>query len=95
MLSYFSMASSSMKAEDRFEGASNFNAWKTRVLNILEESDLHELFTRAMEEHVRNARREAFKKRQAKAKGVNFDLVKDSTMPPIAHLRRTKDVLML
>jgi hypothetical protein len=46
------MASSSVKAEERLEGASNFNAWKARVFNILEESDLDELVTRVMEEPV-------------------------------------------
>ena len=34
------MTTPSVKSEDRFEGASNFNAWKARVLNILEENDL-------------------------------------------------------
>jgi hypothetical protein len=85
------MASSSVKAEDRLEGASNFNAWKARVFNILEESDLDELVTRVMEEATSNARREAYKKRQAKAKRVIFDLVKDIMMPFIAHLRTTKE----
>jgi hypothetical protein len=85
------MASSSVKAEDRLEGASNFNAWKARVFNILEESDLDELVTRVMEEPTSNAGRAAYKKRQAKAKRVIFDSVKDSMMPLIAHLRTTKE----
>jgi hypothetical protein len=57
------MASSSVKEEDRLEGVSNFNAWKARVFNILEESDLDELVTRVMEEPTTNARRAADKKR--------------------------------
>jgi hypothetical protein len=85
------MASSSIKAEDRLEGASNFNARKARVFNILEESDLDELVTRVMEEPTSNARRPSYKKRQAKAKGVIFDSVKDSMMPLIAHLRTVKE----
>ena len=39
------MVSSSIKAEDRLEGASNFNVWKDRAFNILEEGDLDELVT--------------------------------------------------
>jgi hypothetical protein len=85
------MASSSVKAEDRLEGASNFNAWKARVFNILEEGDLDELVTREMEEPTSNAGREAYKKRQAKAKRVMFDSVKDNMMPLIAHLRTTNE----
>jgi hypothetical protein len=85
------MASSSVKEEDRLEGASNFNAWKARVLNILEEGDLDELVTRVMEEPTSNVGRATYKKRQAKAKRVIFDLVKDNMMPLIAHLRTTKE----
>jgi hypothetical protein len=51
------MASSSVKAEDRLEGASNFNAWKARVFNILEEGDLDELVTRVIEEPTSNTGR--------------------------------------
>ena len=42
--------------------ASNFNAWKARVLNILEESDLDDLVTRVVEEPTTTQGREAFKK---------------------------------
>ena len=44
------MTTPSVKSEDRLEGASNFNARKARVLNILEESDLDDLVTRVVEE---------------------------------------------
>jgi hypothetical protein len=85
------MALSSVKEEDRLEGAANFNAWKVRVFNILEEGDLDELVTRVIEEPTSNAGRVTYKKRQAKAKRVIFDLVKDTMMPLIAHLRTTKE----
>jgi hypothetical protein len=85
------MASFSVKDEDRLEGASNFNAWKCRILNILEESDLDELVTRLIEEPTSNTGRVTYKKRQAKAKRVIFDLVKDNMMPIIGHLRTAKD----
>jgi hypothetical protein len=85
------MASSSVKAEDSLEGASNFNAWKVRVFNILEEGDLDELVTRLMEEPTSNVGRASYKKRQAKAKRVIFDPVKDSMMPLIANLRTAKE----
>ena len=84
------MTTPSVKSEDRLEGASNFNAWKARVLNILEESDLDDLVTRDVEEPTTTEGREAFKKKQAKAKRVIFDSVKDNLMPVIAPLRTTK-----
>jgi hypothetical protein len=85
------MATSSVKAEDRLEGASNFNAWKVMVFNILEEGDLDELVTRVIEKPTSNTSRAAYKKRQAKAKRIIFDLVKDSMMPLFGHLRTTKE----
>jgi hypothetical protein len=42
------MSSSPVKAKDRIEGDSNFNSWKARVFNILEESDLDEMVTRVV-----------------------------------------------
>ena len=55
------MASSSVKVEDRLEGASNFNAWKDMVFNILEEGDLDELVTRVIEEPTSNIGRATYK----------------------------------
>ena len=46
------MASSSVKAEDRLVGAANFNAWKYRIINILEENDLEDFISREIEEPV-------------------------------------------
>jgi hypothetical protein len=85
------MASSSGKAEDRLEGASNFNDWKARVFNILEEGDLYELVTGVMEEPTSIAGRETYNKREDKAKRVIFDSVKDNMMPLISHIRAAKE----
>jgi uncharacterized Fe-S cluster-containing radical SAM superfamily enzyme len=85
------MASSSVKAEDRLEGASNFNAWKSRVLNTLEEGDLDEVVTRVIKEPTSNIGKAAYKKRQAKAKRIIFYSVKDNMMPLIGHLKIAKE----
>jgi hypothetical protein len=53
------MASSSIKVEDRLVGAANFNAWKCRIVNILEENDLEELISREIEEPTPNTVRAA------------------------------------
>ena len=80
-----------MKAEDRLEGASNFNIWKVRVLNILEEYDLDSFVTSVVEEPTTNAGRTNFKKNQAKAKRIIFDSVKDNIMLVIAPLKTAKE----
>ena len=54
--------------EDRLEGASNFNTWKARILNIQEEHDLHGYVSNIVEGPTSNAGYIAFKKNQAKAK---------------------------
>jgi hypothetical protein len=62
------MTSILVKAEDRLEGASNFNIWKVGVLNIFEENDLDSFVTSVVEEPNSNAGKENFKKNQAKEK---------------------------
>jgi hypothetical protein len=85
------VAYTSVKVEDRLIGASNFNAWKSRIVNILEENELEELITRVIEESTSNTARVAYKKKQAKAKRIIFYSVKDSMMPIIGHLRTAKE----
>jgi hypothetical protein len=85
------MASTSVKVEDRLIGASNFDAWKSRIVNILEENELEELITRIIEEPTSNTARATYRKKQAKAKRIIFDSVKDNMMPIIGHLRTAKE----
>jgi hypothetical protein len=89
-----SMASSiSVRAEDRLEGVGNFNVWKLRITNILQEHDLDQYVTTVMEEPTTNAGREALRKSQAKAKRIIFDSVKDSIMPTMTSLLTAKDCM--
>jgi hypothetical protein len=85
------MSSISVRPEDKLEGASNFNVWKARVLNILEEYDLDNFVTSTIEEPTSNTRRTTFKKNQARAKRITFDSVKDNIMPVIAPLKTAKE----
>ena len=62
------MTSLSVKAEDRLVGATNFNAWKYRIINILEENDLEDYITREIEEPTTNTARATYKRKQTKAK---------------------------
>jgi hypothetical protein len=85
------MASSSVKAEDRLVGAANFNAWKYRIINILEENDLEDFISREIEEPTTNTARATYKRKQTKAKRIIFYSIKDNMMPIIGHLRTAKD----
>ena len=80
-----------VKAKDRLEGSSNFNVWKVRIMNILEEYDLDHFVTTIVEEPTTTAGRANFKKNQAKAKRIIFDSLKDSIMPMVAPLKTAKE----
>ena len=88
------MASSiSVKAEDRLEGATNFNVWKLHITNILQEHDLEQYVTIVVEKPMNNVGRTTLRKSQAKAKSIIFDSVKDSIMPTMISLMTAKDFM--
>ena len=85
------MASISVHPKDRSEGTSNFNTWKVRVFNILEEHDLDSSVTYVIEEPTSNAGRTNYKKNQAKEKWIIYDSVKDNLMSVITPLKTEKE----
>jgi hypothetical protein len=88
------MASSiSVRVEDRLERGTNFNVWKLRITNILQEHDLEKYVTTMVEEPRNNARRTTFMKSQEKAKRIIFDSVKDNIMPAMTSLMIAKDCM--
>jgi hypothetical protein len=88
------MASSiSVRAEDRLEGATNFNVWKLRITNMFQENDLEKYVTTMVVEPTNNAERTNLRKSQAKAKRIIFDSVKDSIMPAMTSLMTAKDCM--
>ena len=87
------MESIFVRPKDSLEGISNLNAWKARVLNILEEHDLYRYVSIVMEDPASNADHIKFKKNQAKAKRIIYDSVKDNPMSVITPLKTTKECL--
>ena len=85
------MASISVKLEYRLEGTTNFNTWKARVINILEEHDLDSFVTTVIEEPTTNARRTNYKKNQANSKRIIYDSMKDNLMSVITSLIMAKE----
>jgi hypothetical protein len=84
-------SSISVRAEDMLEGDTNFNVWKLRITNILQERDLEKYVTTVVEEPMNNARRAAFRKSQSNAKRIIFDSDKDSIMPTMTSLMTAKE----
>ena len=85
------MTSISFLLEDRLEGTSNFNTWKARVLNILEEHNLDGYVSIVIEIPTTNEGRINFKKNQEKDKHMIFDLVKDNLMSMIISLKSARE----
>ena len=87
------MATPIVKPKHMLQGSSNFAAWKARILNTFVEFDLDDLVTRNLEEPTVVAARDAYRKKQAKAKSIIFESIKDNMMPLLHSLPITKEYL--
>ena len=85
------MASISVQPKNQLKGTYNFNTWKERVINILEEHDLDSFVTSVIKDPTTNARRKNYKKNQAKEKRIIYDSVKDNLMSVITPLKTAKE----
>ena len=85
------MTSISVRPEDRLDGVSNFNTWKVRIMNILEEHDLDQFVTSEVDIPTSVTGRSAFKRNQAKAKRIIFYSVKYSIMIVLTPLTLAKE----
>ena len=87
------MTSISIRPKNCLEGTSNFNTWKARVLNLLEENDIDSFMNSVVEEPTTNATRINYKKNIAKAKRIIYDSVMDNSMSVITPLKTKKSIL--
>ena len=85
------MATPTVKPKHMLQGSSNFTAWKARIMNTFVEFDLDDLVTRNLEEPTAITTRAAYRKKQAKAKRLIFESIKDSMMPLVQSLPTTKE----
>jgi hypothetical protein len=83
---------STLRVEDRLEGGTNFQAWKAKILLLLEENDLKD-YVEMMIPNPNDAQElTAHKKKEVKAKGVLLDSVKDHLIPHISEKKTAKDM---
>ena len=85
------MATPPVKPEHMLQGSSNFAAWKARIMNTFVEFDLDDLVTRNLEEPIVVATRATYRKKQAKAKRLIFESIKDNMMPLVQSLSTAKE----
>ena len=66
------------KSEEKLSGSVNFNSWKARLTTILDEND-------------QDVGRLAYKRKQAKARRVIYDSIREELMPNITTLKTAKE----
>ena len=88
------MATPTVKPEHMLQGSSNYSAWKTRIMNTFVEFDLDDLVTRDLEEPTTGAAKSAFRKKQAKAKRLIFESIKDNMMSLLQCLATAKECMV-
>ena len=79
------------RLEEKLQGSTNYKSWKARLTAILEENDLDYIVFNVSEEPTSNAGRLAYKKKQAKARRIIYDSVKETVMPNITALKTAKE----
>jgi hypothetical protein len=84
--------STSMRVEDRLDGADNFRSWKHRVLLILEENELLDHVKQVLPEPEDEEAKAKFRKNEVKAKRILTDSIKDHLIPNVSELKSPKEM---
>jgi hypothetical protein len=84
--------STSMRVEDRLDGADNFRSWKHRIQLSLEENELLDHVKKMLPELKDEEAKAKFKKNEVKAKRILTDSIKDHLIPNVSELKTTKEM---
>jgi hypothetical protein len=76
------MAATSLRFNDRLDGASNFLSWKARASLLLKEHDLWEIVEKVVPTST-DATEKATLEKDIKAQRVILDVVKDHLIPHV------------
>jgi hypothetical protein len=75
--------------EDRLDGSSNFNSWKSRLHITLEESDLLRLIEKTLPATSTDEEKAEWKTDDVKARKIIIYSVRDHLLPHISTLKTT------
>jgi hypothetical protein len=81
-----------LKIEDMLEGETNFQAWKERILLLLEENDLKEYVEVVVASPTDPQELVVHKKKEVKAKRVLLESIKDHLIPHISEKKYAKEM---
>ena len=82
----------SVRVEDRLDGAYNFRSCKHRVLLILEENELLDHVKLVLPELEEEDAKAKYKKNEIKAKRILTDSIKDHLIPNVSELKTPKEM---
>ena len=82
----------SVPVEDRLDGASNFNSWKSRLLITPEESDLMKFVEEVVPESDDASKKSQWKKNDARDRKIIIYYVRDHLIPHISKLKTAKEM---
>jgi hypothetical protein len=74
----------SVRVEDRLDGADNFRLWKHIILLILEENEFLDHVKQVLLEPEEADAKEKFKKNEIKAKRILTNSIKDHLIPNVS-----------
>jgi hypothetical protein len=78
--------------EDRLDGSSKFNSWKSRLQITLEEGDLLSVIQNTLPETTTDEEKEERKEDEINARNIIIYLVRDHLLPCIANLETTYEM---
>ena len=80
------------KLDEKLEGVENFEAWKYRIMLILEENDLEGFIKEEVAKPEEDEAKAKHKKDMIKAKRIIVDSIKDHLIPHVSSRRTPKEM---
>jgi hypothetical protein len=78
--------------EDRLDGSSNFNSWKSRLQVTLEEDDLLSVIQKTLPQTTTDEEKEIIRDEDVKARKILIYSVRDHLLPQISNLKTTYEM---
>lgn len=80
----------SVRVEDRLDGASNFSSWKSRLTLVLEENDILSYMEEEVPEPQKESEKFLWKRNQTKARKIVVDSLKNHLVLHVSELKTAK-----
>ena len=82
----------SLRFEDKLEGASNFSPWREQIISVLEENEIWDFCEHTHVAPTDPTQLVAHKKNGVKARRIMLDRVKDHIIPHLSKKKMNKEM---